>query len=164
MDLPKQLLALANQLAILESPGAEQATLRRAVSTAYYAVFHLLVSATAAIWQDPQTQSAFGRLLDHGKMKTACEKKVAEINKQVKQNSLGSMALTTANSLHAIAESFVELHRHRTNADYDVSKEWSRTSVLSVIEIAEGVFRDWQAVTDTPEAQLFLFSFLAKDR
>lgn len=164
MDLPNKLLALANELAILKSPGFEDASHRRSVSTCYYALFHLLVADTAANWQHPETKASFGRLLDHGKMKAACEKKVQEVNKLLKTKPADSASLEDTKSLQFVAEAFIELHRQRTNADYDVSSEWSRTKVLLIVELANRAFRRWQMVNGTPEAQRFLFSLLAKDR
>lgn len=51
---PIELLAAAQSAA--ESDGADDAQLRRAVSTAYYALFHELVSrATRELWDTPAT-------------------------------------------------------------------------------------------------------------
>jgi len=44
MAFPDDLLELAQQLADLHPESPHQASLRRAVSTAYYALFHLLIS------------------------------------------------------------------------------------------------------------------------
>jgi len=44
MSLAKDLLDQANRLARSEKSKPKQASLRRAVSTAYYALFHLLIA------------------------------------------------------------------------------------------------------------------------
>jgi hypothetical protein len=49
------LFALARDLANLHpAEEAHQASLRKAVSTAYYALFHLLVSGATANWRRPE--------------------------------------------------------------------------------------------------------------
>jgi hypothetical protein len=67
MSLPDELLALAGHLANLDMEAHRQASLRRAVSTAYYALFHLLVSETTLNWSRDETRSALGRLFEHRK-------------------------------------------------------------------------------------------------
>ena len=47
MSLPRDLLAQAKLLATKEKSRPKQASLRRSVSAAYYALFHLLVDAAA---------------------------------------------------------------------------------------------------------------------
>jgi hypothetical protein len=49
----------------------EQIDFRRAVSAAYYAVFHLLTMAAAEHWAVEKERHRFARLFDHGKIKTA---------------------------------------------------------------------------------------------
>ena len=50
MGLAHDLLQLADHLATYEGVNPGQASLRRAVSTAYYALFHLLVQDAAMRW------------------------------------------------------------------------------------------------------------------
>ncbi len=157
------MLTLARLLATHEFAGVEEAALRRAVSTAYYAVFQLLVSATATNWGRDETRSAFGRLLDHGKMKAASEKKIAEIKKRIKA-APEAADLANDRKIRLVAEAFVLLHQQRTSADYDTSQKWSPTDVLSIVDVAESAFREWRLVENSTEAQAFLFTFLAKDR
>jgi len=51
MTFAKDLLEQANHLARREQRKPKQARLRRAVSTAYYAVFHLLVAEAVGNWK-----------------------------------------------------------------------------------------------------------------
>ena len=44
--------------------------LRRAVSVAYYAVFHLLIFESTQYWDNPALRTALGRGYDHGIMRT----------------------------------------------------------------------------------------------
>ena len=65
-ELPEELLEQAKLLLTLPP---NQANLRRAVSTAYYAVFHLLVRATALKWNEPLHQARIARMFEHERMK-----------------------------------------------------------------------------------------------
>lgn len=52
MAFADDLLEQAYHLANLDSGEPKQASLRRAVSTAYYALFHLLIDETVGHWND----------------------------------------------------------------------------------------------------------------
>jgi uncharacterized protein (UPF0332 family) len=56
-DLLRQALQLIHQ----EPRNPKQASLRRAVSTAYYALFHLLISEAVANWKRVNLRAALGR-------------------------------------------------------------------------------------------------------
>ena len=73
MSLPRDLLARAKLLATKEKSRPKQASLRRSVSAAYYALFHLLVDAAARRFvsgADRQPlRNCLARAFDHGVMK-----------------------------------------------------------------------------------------------
>lgn len=73
MSLSRDLLAQAKLLATKEKSRPKQASLRRSVPTAYYAVFHLLVdAATRRLVSGADRQplrSCLARAFDHGVMK-----------------------------------------------------------------------------------------------
>jgi hypothetical protein len=58
--------------------------------------------------------------------------------------------------LFTIARSFIELQQHRNTADYDNSKQWSRTDVLKVLRLATDAFNAWIAIRGEDVAQDFL--------
>ena len=57
MAFHQDLLKQAIQLARNESRKPKQASLRRAVSTAYYALFHFLIYETCKLWKDQHAPS-----------------------------------------------------------------------------------------------------------
>ena len=63
------LLRQALQLVHVTPPS--QLTLRRAVSAAYYAVFHFLIAVATSNWNNASLRTALARAYDHGVMKTA---------------------------------------------------------------------------------------------
>lgn len=76
--LHEQLLEQAAHLARKDRRGnPPQASLRRAISTAYYAIFHLLIHAAATNFarkpERTKLRNLLSRTFDHGEMKTACD-------------------------------------------------------------------------------------------
>ena len=119
MPFPEDLLQQAYDLAYKEPTDPKQASLRRAVSTAYYALFHLLVDETVSKWAVERQRSILARTFEHGKMKGICD----EVLKSVKGGGSFPPELNT------VAHNFIQLQQHRHTADYDNSKQWSRTDV-----------------------------------
>ena len=164
MAFPQDLLEQAGHLARREPTRPKQASLRRAVSTAYYALFHLLISEATSNWKRVAQRHSLGRAFDHGPMRKACERKIAEIHKFIRTNRALSPHLTGSNSLFSVIETFAELRRQRNSADYDGSRRWSRKEANYYIDRVGTAFESWPAIRATPEAQDFLISLLLKDR
>jgi uncharacterized protein (UPF0332 family) len=105
------LLALAERLAKAGPRKPRQADLRRAVSTAYYALFHAVAKngadCTVGSVKKSRPEKAWAqayRALDHGLAKTACE---------------AARNLGFPQEIKDCADAFVELQKQRHNADYD---------------------------------------------
>src|ERR1700735_3811250 len=73
MPFADDLLEQAHHLATREEGEPKQASLRRAVSTAYYALFHLLIDEAVSQWSVERQRSILARTFDHGKMKGICD-------------------------------------------------------------------------------------------
>jgi uncharacterized protein (UPF0332 family) len=142
-DLLDQALHLAQR----DPTRPKQANLRRAVSTAYYALFHLLISETVNYWRLKRQRTLLARSFDHRKMKGACHSCRS-------QNA----------DLKAVAEAFVDLQSARHLADYDNSKVWAKMEALSKIDKATLAFTMWKRVRTHAEAQDLLLSLFAADR
>jgi hypothetical protein len=54
-----------------EKTKPRQASLRRAISTAYYALFNLLIREAASNWKNDAQRMRLARSFEHGKMKVA---------------------------------------------------------------------------------------------
>ena len=120
---PDELLDVALLLAI-QAPGAEpnQAQIRRAVSTAYYAVFHAVLrrAADQFIGHDQSHAVAYAlvyRAFVHGRMKEVCQvidkpSLSAPNQEKLKRTAFGS-------PMRFFATAFVELQDARHRADYD---------------------------------------------
>jgi len=153
MSFPDDLLEQAYDLANKEPTNPKQASLRRAVSTAYYALFHLLIDEAVGKWSVQRQRSILARTFEHGKMKGICD----DVLKIVKSGG------TIPPELNTVASNFIQLQQHRYTADYDNSKQWSRTDVLNVLSLAKDAFTAWRAISSEDVAQDYLLQlFLPK--
>lgn len=145
---PKHLLEQARKLATAEKGRPRQVSLRRAVSSAYYSLFHLLVRDTARSLvpkSDQQLRLLLPRAFIHEEMATACRTFAAggtlpAVIQQVYR------ALTVPPKLRAVAQAFVDLQKARHDADYATHLPWTRTMALTEVERAEQASKDWDAI------------------
>lgn len=159
--LHDELLDLAAVLAIGPEPG--EAYIRRSISTAYYALFHLLVYETTLNWGIEGQRNVLARAFDHGPMKKACDEKRGNAKKLLDQE-LSAEKRAIEESLAFVADTFVRLQAHRHEADYDVSGEWSDEDAAERVLSVQEAFWRWNDIRETPEAQDFLLSLFVKKR
>jgi uncharacterized protein (UPF0332 family) len=164
MPFPNDLLEQARHLANREPKRPKQASLRRAVSTAYYAIFYLLSIETAKNWKRPAERPTVARMLDHTPMAKVCTTKRDELAKYFKTRPPAGRELNVLKHLHLIANTFVLMLQHRHTADYDSSTKWSRTDVLEKIESVEAAFQSWRQIRTEHDAQNFLATLLLRER
>ncbi len=157
MGLADDLLGLADRLAHPEPAGFEQASLRRAVSTAYYALFHLLAGEVAALWQGG-SDSSRGRLeraVQHGTM----EQVSTDFSKQ-SWIDWSDRSVSVPEELQKVAKAFVQLQQARHEADYNSGRAWTFTEVHLMVRQARDAFQHWQIVRTQSIAQDYLLSLL----
>jgi hypothetical protein len=153
MPFAEDLLEQAYHLANWEPANPKQASLRRAVSTAYYALFHLLIGETVGKWEIERQRSVLARTFDHAKMKRVCE----DVVKSTKSGA------DLPPDLNTVALNFILLQQHRHVADYDNSENWSHAEVMKVLALATKAFSAWRAVCTQDAAQDYLLQlFLPK--
>jgi hypothetical protein len=125
-DLPEQLMAQAELL--IRSSDSNEANVRRAVSSAYYALFHLLVRDAILNWKHAGHRSRLARTFEHKRMKDASIailKKIGNIQNQeiVEPDPLQDHRFR----LSTVAQAFVDLPQARHRADYDIDKPFQAT-------------------------------------
>jgi uncharacterized protein (UPF0332 family) len=98
MAFPNDLLEQALHLANREPKRPKQASLRRAVSTAYYALFHLLSIETAKNWRRPAERPTVARMLEHMPMSKVCATKRNELNEYFKTRPQQGMYSTSGST------------------------------------------------------------------
>jgi hypothetical protein len=153
------LLDQAAKLIRREPRKPKQASLRRAVSSAYYAIFHLLVSETVANWRHRDQRSTLGREFSHTNMKSASNRILDKRNFPF----LGEDP-TLVKDLRYIAETFTELQEQRHIADYDNSTIWTRTGAQTKVDSVRRAFAIWPKIRNEGITQAYLFSLLIKKR
>ena len=78
MPLHNDLLSIAREMVDRNPAGPIEAELRRAVSTAYYALFHLFIhEGTACLVAKPSLRPRVSRTFEHKWMKIVCQEYAA---------------------------------------------------------------------------------------
>jgi uncharacterized protein (UPF0332 family) len=156
MGIAEELLALAGFLATSPSPAFEQAAFRRSVSTAYYALFHLLINAAAQRWSgSAEARLGLERAFKHNSMK--------EISGLVSKGSWvgwSTPPIAVPIELGELAEIFTKLQETRHMADYDNTKIWTSTEVEARLNDARTAFQNWQKIQNDPAAHEYLLALL----
>src|SRR5712691_12891110 len=146
-DLLQQSYDLVNK-----SPAnPRQADLRRSVSAAYYALFHLLISETIAHWSLDSSRNALGRMFEHSTMK-----KVSGGISDARRFPFHGEDANAVGNLRTVARIFGQLHDKRQVADYDNATYWTHTEALQQVAKSAEAFSAWQAVKDHKIAQDYL--------
>lgn len=171
-----ELLAQAKHLSAL--PNATQADLRRAVSSAYYALFHFFVHETVEhlLGGRPvtaETRQTFARAFSHTSMREACSSFAGRQKKPTPPPPPGSPprpdrvvelprvgSVTIPGGLQAIAGSFVTLIEARHTADYDLSTPTAKSEADALILEAEHAMQAWAAFRQQPIGYQFLSGLL----
>ena len=156
MGIADELLSLSAALIFLDQEHCTQAALRRSVSTAYYAVFHLLISDAAQRWEGTTAdRGGLERSFSHGGMKSVS----LEFAHNRWKDSRGTKP-RQPQSLRDVAAAFVDLQTGRHVADYDNHREWTQTEAADMIGKANGIFEKWQTIRTAPEAGTYLLAML----
>lgn len=138
---PADLLAAARRLSdASRQPPPTDAQLRRAVSTAYYAVFHTVLRAAAQRFMGPAQERTAGyallyRSFDHRTMKTVCEALQVSTLKDRYKHHLRRTAVSQ--DIREFADAFTDLQEARHLADYDPTAAFQPADVSSLVDTAE---------------------------
>ena len=120
------------------APPPSQADMRRAISTAYYALFHTLAASNAELiaGQPQSIISSYAwervyRRLDHGR---------------ARNNLRAALGLLSQNGAN-FASIFIELQNQRHNADYNPNIQLVRSDALNIIARAQTAIKDFAQLT-----------------
>jgi hypothetical protein len=159
------LLRQAQHLATKEPRRPLQASLRRAVSAAYYALFHLLVDDAVCRMVSAsryELRNCLRRAFAHANMRAVAQQFVGTSVAQRLRPGLQGQSLQP--DLVKVARTFVDLQEARHEADYNTAWRTTRPDALGLIEQTEEVFACWQTVRRTVQADTFLVGLLAHDK
>lgn len=160
----EHLFAQARALATLDPGKPRQVNLRRAVSAAYYALFHALVDEACRLilggsHAEAPFRHALGRAFTHGAMKQSCAAFGGGTLKASVTKGLPASFSIPA-EVRRIANSFVRLQEQRHNADYDRSERFRRSDVLRFVDQAEAALNAFAGLPSSSERKFFLACLL----
>lgn len=161
---PERLLQQADMLAVPQGGEPDQTDLRRAISAAYYAVFHFLMTTAAdlVIGSDKRSTAQYAlayRSVDHMRLKTVCTQLRGQVPDNVRPyapaHGFGEIA-----DFARLAGNLVEL---RNLSDYDPSQEFTLDAVRTAIGEARKAIQHFQAA-DAEQREAFLILLLFRPR
>lgn len=149
-------------------PGSasDEVLLRRALSSAYYGLFHRLTTAGSmpfAVGGEPLRFQA-ARAFSHVAMRKVCD---AYVRSPARPFPPGLEQLSPSppdQRLVEIALAFTRLQEGRHLADYDLSAVIKASYVAELVAMAETALADFDAIQALPETIVFLTALLLADR
>jgi hypothetical protein len=162
MPLHQDLLNLASELVDRNPAAPIEADLRRGVSTAYYALFHLLIhEATTRLVTPIAIRSRVARSFDHRIMRNVCQEFA-----KLAPNAAAQLATATGEivppGIKEIASEFVALQQARAQADYETAATFTQQQAQADVQRAESAFAGWLTVQADPAADTFLAELLCR--
>lgn len=158
MAHPDELLGLARQMVDRSAGATVGAELRRAVSTAYYALFHLLIDkGTNRFVAVARLRPLVARTFEHKWMLAVC--KDYEAAKPAGAASPGDYILKGATipaALVTIASAFIDLQNVRHQADYNLAFPLAHPEAEAAVVQAEAAFLALASVETHPATDEFL--------
>lgn len=135
------------------------------MSTAYYALFHLLIEEATKNWERAAQRPLLARAFEHRIMKRACDKKRSELSALMGKDPPPSPhERAVAKHLYTVVNTFIQAQQQRHTADYDNSTQWTRAEVLTLIAAVDAAFRGWKTIRREDLAQDFLVTLLVRER
>lgn len=150
---------LAHALALVHEQPPSQLTLRKAVSAAYYAVFHLLIFESTEHWDNSGLRTTLGRAYDHGLMKSTSNRIL-----DGREFPYTNENPQVVRDLREIAQGFSQLQEDRHFADYNLTKPLNPVDALRQVKAAEKIFLTLSAVKTEQIIQEYLTLLLVKKR
>ena len=164
MSLQSDLIQQARELALLDPTRPKQVSLRRSVSAAYYALFHLLTDEASRLlvsgMQREPLRLCLRRAFAHADMKAVAVGFASGTISEKIRPGLNGEPLQP--ELRDVAGAFVELQQARHEADYDIAGRFTRAVVLDLVEQATQAFDNWNVVRGTIQADTFLTALLVQ--
>jgi hypothetical protein len=137
------LLEQARELPSQERRRPKGASVRRSISTAYYALFHFLLDEASRILigttrKDKPLRDLLCRCFQHRSMKQACTSiyDLSANHVLVSRSAYEPFAksfATHSKDLQIVARTFRGLQEHRHRADYDLRNTYARTDALRCV-------------------------------
>jgi len=141
---PEHLFEQADRLVSPSTGRPRQADVRRAISAAYYGIFHAMISMAVDQFvgstnRDKSHYALADRSVSHTRLREVCN----EVQKPTPSSRYRPYVPPTGFGAHliAVAEAIVELQEKRHSADYDVAIRVSRSDAEVAIAAARAVLK-----------------------
>lgn len=162
MSLSSDLLMQAENLCQSDPFKPRQASLRRSISAAYYALFHAAVLAATECMTTVRSEvrPLLARQFQHKVMKAAA-RRAADVERQ-KANDLRRNASSSSPNveLENFASAFVGLQEARHLADYDVGEAFTRTQAQKLVLDAKHAIDSLEQIKSTPAGERLFWEML----
>lgn len=126
------------------------ACLRRSVSTAYYAVFHLITGdSVASVCIDADESPVAHRLrrsLNHADLKKVLASLIGSVEYGQMRSGTSPIAMPLQ-CMQALAETFIGLQKARETADYALDQPVDAVKADQALANAEAVISEWQQLS-----------------
>jgi hypothetical protein len=154
--LSADLLKQARDLASQDPSRPKAASIRRAISTAYYALFHFLIDESTGILigtsrKDKPLRHLLSRCFQHAAMAKAC-KQIFDLSRHPAGVTAPGYAafvpffLKHSKDLQVVAKTFTDRQGHRILADYDLGTNHSRFDALISVKDVDEAMRAWNRI------------------
>ena len=153
LNLAEDLVEDAKHLAAKDDAEQRESCTRRAVSTAYYAVFHLLIEDFVSNWPYDDERVRLARMFSHQKMRDAPFAPIDKKNPTLAEHAVASVRVA-----------FGQLQSDRHRADYDVSWKIIPTEAAVAVAVAEDIFTQWRSIWTEFVARYYLLSLFGANR
>jgi hypothetical protein len=159
------LLVQARELATRDPRRPRQVNLRRAVSSAYYALFHGLIDQTCRLvlgtrQSDAPFRHVLGRAFTHGTMKQACTAFAGGTLKASVAKGLPA-GFAVPSEVRAVARTFIAMQEQRHAADYDRTEQFQRSGVVFLVAQVDRNLNAFLDLAPSIEKNFFLTCLLA---
>jgi hypothetical protein len=161
MSLADDLRPQARHLSTREPRRPKQASLRRAVSAAYFSLFHLLVDeATPMMFGGRHDWRGYRHVLargfSHQSMAAACKSFRGGTLPTSIAATVGPVSISP--ELQDLARVFVSLQDERHRADYNLALSFTRTEVIALLDELDTAIEGWQRVRMNGASRFFLMA------
>ncbi|HWO20058.1 MAG TPA: hypothetical protein VNO30_14830 [Kofleriaceae bacterium] len=160
MSLAADLLDQAKHLAARESGRPRQASLRRAVSAAYYSLFHLIVDDAASfLARSSRLRPVVARSFEHKVIRKAAAA-IGDVARRPSSNHWMQPLLDVPISaeLVEVCDTFVNLQEHRHRADYDGTMRFTRVQTNGLVSDAFWAHTRWRTERTSHNARVFVLA------
>jgi len=158
---PDHLFEQADKLITPQVGRLRQSDIRRAISAAYYGIFHATITKAADqfVGLTNRDKSHYGlvyRSVSHSRLRELCN----EVQKSTLSNKYRPYVPATGFGPHivAVAEAIIELQEKRHSADYDIMVRMNRSDAALAIATAKAALGRFDKAGQ--QEQLAFFSLL----